>query len=213
MQQKVRRILLSLFVLTIVVLAGISFVRYYYLLKQNYNLNTKLLDVEHRIRELNTIKNELEGSLKQEKAEYKTVLEDKEEMKIALEKEIGGLRDTLGQKEQELESTKQELAKVQDNVMALNSDYSNLQGKYDDLQDKIKELKDERDAFEAKFNSLPELKKALQSIHNRVFAKRVELQQKRDAQELREGNKGYLTWQGKSTVKEKVIIEVLPFEP
>ncbi|MFC1593914.1 hypothetical protein ACFL38_01140 [Candidatus Omnitrophota bacterium] len=213
MKKKVKNVLLVLFVLTIVVLAGISITRYVYLVQQNYSLNTKLQDVENKIHELNTAKKKLEDSLTKEKQEYAKVVEDREQLKAQLQEQVDTLQGRLQNKEVELQkkevelgSTKEELTGVQNRIALLKQDYSVL-------EERIGELRGERDAFEAKLNSLPELKKAIVTLKRKVVIRREELQSELDAQESRDGNKGYLTWQGKSTIKEKVTIEVLPFEP
>ncbi len=209
MKKKVKRLLITLFVLTIVVLASISFVRYFYLLSQNYNLNTKLLDVEKRIKDLNKVKQELQLSLEKENKEYKEVLNDKESLKGQLEE----LQGKLLERELDLEDTRIKLSKVRGEIEGLNKDQVVLRDQIGDLEIQIEQLTNERDVFEAKFNSLPELKKAIKLLRSKFYVKRIEMQEALDAKELKDGNQGFLIWQGKSTIKEKVKIEVLPFEP
>lgn len=194
--------MLYLFIFIIIVLAGISFGRYFYLLKQNYNLNAKLIDVEQRIQNLQGVRNELEGSLKKEQQEYSAVLTEKQQ----LHEQLTVLRDALQQKESELTNTRSELAGVQNRIELLKGDYTALEVKVD-------ELRQERDMFEARFNSLPELQKAIKLLQRKVFTRRGEMLREQDARELREGNRGYVIWQGKPTTRGSVRIEVLPFEP
>ncbi|MBU1090826.1 MAG: hypothetical protein KKC42_03165 [Candidatus Omnitrophica bacterium] len=87
------------------------------------------------------------------------------------------------------------------------------------LKQELLDSVQEREKFEARFNSLKELKKAIRQVKIRIRQEkeekaRVEKERQKeiDALELALGNRGFLRKEGKTTYRPTIKIEVRPVQ-
>jgi len=116
------------------------------------------------------------------------------------------LKDTLAQ----LKQVTDELNNTKGRVVTLEKTNSDLIAIQQELQDKVGVIAKEKEVLEAKLNSLDELKKAIRDLKIKLRQERIAARQQRQEQQIIEGNHGYLVYQGVSTIKGKIKIEVIP---
>ena len=191
----------TLFIILIVAFAIFSFFRYFYLLKINYSLEAKLRNISDRIVELENTKNNLEEILEKKKEEYLEISEEKQ-----------NLEDKLKDTESELSEKNADLEGVKEELQAAKEKTGNLNNEYIVLKQEIDRLRQTKDTIKLKFSSYAELKKAYADFKRKFHEARIELQSVKDKKEMKEGNRGYMLWEGQATSFKKVKIEVTPVE-
>jgi len=189
----------TLFVILIVAFAIFSFFRYSYLLKINYSLELKLQEINEKIVNLEVAKKNLEEILDKKKEEYLELSKEKQ----ALEANFKDTASQLEAKNSELEVIKQQLGETKINFENLNKEYASL-------KQEIGQLQQDKDTLKLTFSSLAELKKAYADFKQKFQEAKIDLIKAKDKKNLEEGNKGYLTFEGKPTTFKKIKIEVNP---
>lgn len=180
------------YILAGIVLVGVtifSSVHYYTLLDQNRILQRLVRSYEKKLIDLEQAKKAIEEQLTQEKNLLEMQLREAQEQLRQVTEELSNAKGKIGTLEQ------------------TNSDLLALQK---ELQVKVDLIAKEKETLEAKFNSLVELKKAIRDLKERLRQEKLAKRQELKAKQLIEGNRGYLVYQGQSTCRGKVKIEVIP---
>lgn len=117
----------------------------------------------------------------------------------------------------ELETAQARIQQVNEQLVAVKNDNAALLAAKQELEQKTIALTKEKDILQARLHSIPELKKAIREVvidmRNQVvqeFLARKTRQKEVDAQQLKDGNGGYLVKGGRPTYKAIVKIEVRP---
>ncbi|MCX5696793.1 MAG: hypothetical protein NTU54_02270 [Candidatus Omnitrophica bacterium] len=167
---------------------------------------------------LNKTKNEL-GLLQQERLNLLQGLEKEKEQENQLE----GLKVLY---KNNLRATRRKVAKLRaeqklsedlsGHVNILKLENSVLRRRYARLNQKLDQLEQRNQDFQQKFNSLSELKKAIQALRRKERkveeGRKVEevMVQESPTRKIIKGNKGFLVKDGKPTLPLKINIEVTP---
>ncbi len=161
---------------------------------------------------LNKTKNEL-GLLQQERQNLLQGLEKEKEHENQLE----GLRVLY---KNNLRATRRKVAKLYAE-QKLDVDLSGrldilklenfvLRKRYARLNQRLDQLEQRNQDFQQKFNSLSELKKAIQALRRKERKVEEVMVQESPTRKIIEGNKGFLVKDGKPTFPLKINIEVTP---
>lgn len=190
-----------LFIILIIILGSITFFsvyRYAYLYTMHLKLQKDLEKYANRIVELQQEKRTIEKTLT--------------EKKLSLEQELSSTQEKLNQTKLELDEAKNKVGESEGKLFAYQKEIADLGEARKDLEAKLASLEEEKQDLESKFNSIDELKKAIKAIKQKQREARLKTINKTKASdnELSIGNRGFLIWQGTSTLKSKVKIEVIP---
>lgn len=166
-----------------------SAVHYYNLLDQNRILQRLVRSYEKKLTDLELAKKAMEEQLTQEK--------------YALDQQ-------LKEAQEQLKQVTDELSVAKNKVTTLERTNSNLWEMQKELQDKVDLIVKDKEALEAKFNSLEDLKKAIRDLKDKLRQERIAQRKAKKTKQIVEGNKGYLIYRGVSTSKGKFKIEVIP---
>ncbi|MDP3143470.1 MAG: hypothetical protein Q8N14_06010 [Candidatus Omnitrophota bacterium] len=180
------------FVLGGIVLVGVAIftsVHYFTLLDQNRILQRLVRSYERKLTDLEQAKKAMEDQL----TAQKNVLDLQ-------------LKETMEQ----LKLVTEELTGAKGKIVNLEKTNYDLLAMQQELKDRVGLIAQEKEALEAKLNSLDELKKAIRDLKIKMRQERLAAHKQREEKQIVEGNRGFLIYQGVSTIKGKVKIEVTP---
>lgn len=180
------------FVLGGMVLVGVTIftsMRYFTLLDQNRILQRLVRSYERKLTDLEQAKKAMEDQLTAEKNALDLQLKETLEQLTLVTEELTGAKSKITT----LEKTNYDLLAMQQ-----------------ELKNRVGLIAQEKEALEAKLNSLDELKKAIRDLKLKIRQERLAAHKQREDKQIVEGNRGYLIYQGVSTIKGKVKIEVTP---
>ncbi len=186
-------------IISLIVITGFSLSRYFYLQKANFELQSILKENKVKMDELVT-------QLISQKELNQQLAKEKE----SLSQDLKILSDQFKKAETELSSTKDTLSAIQTKINLLKKENIYLAQLKASFDEKMEQARFEKESLEAKFNSVDELKKAIRDLKIRMREERRALKKNNVISEEINGNRGYLTWRGQSTLKSKVKIEVIP---
>jgi DNA repair exonuclease SbcCD ATPase subunit len=145
---------------------------------------------------------------------YEKKLTDMEQARKAMEEQLTQEKNVLDQQlkeaQEQLKQVTEELSLSKDKVTTLEKANSDLLEMQKELQNKIGVIALEKETLQAKFNSLEELKKAIRDLKEKIRQEKLAKRKEQQDKQLTEGNRGYLIYQGVSTSRGKVKIEVIP---
>ena len=127
------------------------------------------------------------------------------------------MRANLRRNEEALDHSRVEIAVLIEKVKLLQEGTFSLTEKMDSLnrdkrllQIKLLSVTKEKEELGAKLNSIKELKKIIRQLGIEAREKRIRRSKEMDDIELLKGNRGYLIVNGKSTMRPRIEIKVLP---
>jgi hypothetical protein len=85
-----------------------------------------------------------------------------------------------------------------------------LKDEGENLKTQLSQASQEKDILQAKLNSLEELKKVIRELKIKIRQAKIELLRKNNVPLTKEGNRGFVIKNGKSTYPTRVKIEVNP---
>ena len=195
----------------IVLLATItafSVFKYSMSLKEKYDLFNALNQANEQLTVLEQEKQNLLAQLEKEKDLREQLIGEAAELKgniKATRRRLARLFTEKGLRDKAYEELSYRFSILQAENLA-------LLGEKEQLSFKLSEAQSENEALNAKLGSIKELKQAIREIkikmrHARIKPKRPEEQEQ---EEVIQGNRGFLTKDGKSTFPVKIRIEVKP---
>jgi len=179
-------------ILSLLALVGItvfSVMRYYSLLDQNRILQKLVRSYDKKVNELKEDKKLKEEQLTREKA--------------VVEEQLASLQEQLQQLNEELADAKKKTDSLEDTNAGLLVSQR-------ELEVKVGLVTKEKEALEAKFASFDELKKAIRDLKIKMSQEKETMRQALREKQLMEGNRGYVIYQGFSTNRGRIKIEVTP---
>lgn len=176
-----------------------SVVKYISLQKENYYLYDNLKQIKVQIDSLGAQRQKLLQTIEKQNQESSVI------------------RDNLKAAEDKLVNMDADFTQAQKTIAQLNSLASSLKAENASLKDQGENLKaqlsqasKEKEILRAKLNSLEELKKTIRDLKRKIRQAKIELLKRNDAPLTKEGNRGFVIKNGKSTYPTKVKIEVNP---
>lgn len=173
-------------------------------------INRELSRQKRHLAELNERNTVITRQLEEERAHLAQLREQKK----FLEEEVALGKENLGQVKAELLNSQEELAILRRTVEELTAANQGLNQEQANLKAKIDALSSEKNALDAKISSIDELKKMIKDL---VKAKRAQNRTRAVVKtgitkEIKEGNRGYVIYQGKPTYNSKLSIQVIPVD-
>ncbi len=144
-------------------------------------------------------------------------LENEYAKQKALSEEKAALEGKLQAAENDILKLRTDLRTASDNLAELNSRLAVAMAENAEVSRELGQTKadaaasrQERDMLAARFNSIPELKKAIRDLKRKLSAARREIDTRIHEDRLIIGNGGYMIRDGKPTYPTRVKIEVVP---
>ncbi|MDO8489539.1 MAG: hypothetical protein Q7S42_05480 [Candidatus Omnitrophota bacterium] len=177
--------------------AVFSMIRYVSELKARYALQDSLAQAQDQISALAQTKQ----NLIQEKQNLLQELGKEKELKDQLVQKNKGLKAYLRSSKNRIVRLFHDNTVTKNNLEGVNIKFSILKAENRALIEERKRVYLENEQLKVKWNSLPELKKAIQELKTK---------ERNTPDLLTEGNQGFLIKDGRPTALEKVKIEVVP---
>ena len=150
-----------------------------------------------------------------------------EEERSQLNQELTQARETLDSQASDLEHLQSELGRLQSRLSQAEQEIGRLQYEQAALRqgnvnliDQLTTVVQEKQSLEAKLSSLEDLKIAMRSVKQKLRDERwqawlahVESQRAEDQRELARGNRGYVVYQGQSTLGSTTTLQVRVLDP
>ncbi len=186
-------------IILLLVITGFSLSRYFYLQKENFELQSVIRDNKAKI-------DDMVAQLMSQKDLNQKLLVQKE----GLSNELKILSEQLKKEEAEISQVKDRLSSVQTKMNLLKKENLYLSALKASFDEKMELVKQDKEALEAKFNSIEELKKAICGLKEKMRQDRLAQKTTHKPYSDASGNRGYITWKGQPTLKSKIKIEVVP---
>jgi len=195
-------------IILIALLAGVtcfSLFKYFYTLKEKYELSNTLNQIKEQVAALEVQKQEILQGLEKEKQLNLEIAQEnaglKENIKAAQDK-IYQLSADIAYTQKIFEDLKVEVSVLKAENMAVSEENVNLTSK-------LSQVSQEKDALAMRLSSIAELKKAIRELKKQMRKVSSEISYKEAVREkVLEGNRGFLLKNGKPTYPTKVKIEV-----
>lgn len=181
----------------LLVITAFSMIKYVGELQEKYRLQDSLLQAQGQI---TTLAREKQNLL-QEKQSLLQELEKEKLLKEQLTQKNNGLKGYLKASNNRITRFFQSNAKIQNDLEDINIRLSILKAENRALIDSRRRIYLDNEELRFKFSSVDELKKAIKDLKNK--------QQETFVSEA-EGNRGFLTKDGRLIMPEKIKIEVVP---
>jgi chromosome segregation ATPase len=148
--------------------------------------------------------------LEKERQKLLQGLEKEKELVKQLDSKISALKDYLKASKKRLTKLFTDFEEAQMEIRDLDSRFSILKAENIALIEEKQQVFQENESLKAKLNSITELKRALIELKRQVRRVSGNIKQKAQPVKIREGSRGYLSKEGKFTLRGKVKIQVIP---
>ncbi len=201
-------LLKNILMVILVIITIFSLFKYIDSLREKYDL----------LNALNQTKGQL-VILEKEKQNLLQDLEKEKQLQEKLAQENLGLKDYLKASKKRLTRLFTDVGEAEKTIEQLNDQFSllvvenaALREQKDKMTTQLTQVTQENDALKAKITSITEMKKAIKQLQRQM--QRVDREIKKVKREdAAEGNRGFLTRDGKSTYWGRAKIEVVPLSP
>jgi chromosome segregation ATPase len=193
-----------------------------------WTLKTKINKLKNNIDILNNEKQALVNDLNKEKKLYKALNDEYQEV----QNKLSITADKLNKIDADFQNAQKAIDELNARISILKVEGETLRKENEDIKFDLDEVTQEKNTLQDKFNSVTELKKAIKELKKqrkqvmrevaRWIAPKAGISKPADnenkppaaeikAEEIFEGNKGFLVKDKKPTYKAKIKIEVEPF--
>lgn len=189
-------------VILVAFLAGLtlfSVVKYITLQKENYYLYDNLKQIKAQI-----------DSLEIQRQKLLQTIEKQNQENLVIRDNLKAAEDKLAEMDADFTQAQKTIAQLNSLVSSLKTENVSLKDQGENLKAQLSQASKEKDILQAKLNSLEELKKAIRELKIKIRQAKIELLRKNNAPLTKEGNRGFVIKNGKSTYPTRVKIEVNP---
>ncbi|MFH0738830.1 MAG: hypothetical protein V2A59_03115 [Candidatus Omnitrophota bacterium] len=195
-------------IILIALLAGVtcfSLFKYFYTLKEKYELYNTLNQIKEQVADLEAQKQEILQGIEKEK-----------QLNLQITQENTGLKENIGAAEEKIYQLSTDIAyakkifeDLKSEVSVLKAENMAVREENINLTSKLSQVSQEKDALTMRLSSVAELKKAIRELKKQMRRVSSEISYKETIREkILEGNRGFLLKNGKPTYPTKVKIEV-----
>lgn len=189
-------------VILVAFLAGLtlfSVVKYITLQKENYYLYDNLKQVKAQI-----------DSLGVQRQKLLQTIEKQNQENLVIRDNLKAAEDKLAEMDADFTQAQKTIAQLNSLVSSLKTENMSLKDEGENLKTQLSQASKEKDILQAKLNSLEELKKVIRELKIKIRQAKIELLRKNNVPLTKEGNRGFVIKNGKSTYPTRVKIEVNP---
>ncbi|MEI6631173.1 MAG: hypothetical protein WCL25_00990 [bacterium] len=195
-------------IILIALLAGVtcfSLFKYFYTLKEKYELYNTLNQIKGQVADLEAQKQEILQGIEKEKQLNLQITQEN----TGLKENIGAAEEKIAQLSTDIAYAKKIFEDFKSEVSVLKAENMAVREENVNLTSKLSQVSQEKDTLTMRLSSIAELKKAIRELKKQMRRVSSEISYKETVREkILEGNRGFLLKNGKPTYPTKVKIEV-----
>ncbi len=182
-----------------------SLFKYFYTLKEKYELYNTLNQIKGQVADLEAQKQEILQGIEKEKQLNLQITQEN----TGLKENIGAAEEKIAQLSTDIAYAKKIFEDFKSEVSVLKAENMAVREENVNLTSKLSQVSQEKDTLTMRLSSIAELKKAIRELKKQMRRVSSEISYKETVREkILEGNRGFLLKNGKPTYPTKVKIEV-----